>query len=143
MEGRLVYFSGTPCQIAGLKSFLIRDYDNLITQDVICHGVPSPLVWQKYLEYKTKGLKPANVNFRDKSYSWENFAFRIDNKDNKLLPGMTAFVEINTQEKDNVKTLDNITLQYRPDDILMDKVIYPENKKLNNVLKKYFGQNHK
>ena len=81
-QGRLVYFTGTPCQIAGLKSFLIRDYENLITQDIICHGVPSPLVWQKYLEYKSKGLKPANVNFRDKSYSWENFAFRIDNKDN-------------------------------------------------------------
>lgn len=60
-----------------------------------------------------------------------NVIIKIDNKDNKLLPGMTAFVEINTQEKDNVKTLDNITLQYRPDDILMDKVIYPENKKLN------------
>ena len=60
-----------------------------------------------------------------------NVIIKIDNKDNKLLPGMTAFVEINTQEKDNVKTLDNITLQYRPDDILIDKVIYPENKKLN------------
>ena len=45
-------------------------------------------------------------------------------------PGMTAFVEINTQEKDNVPTLDNITLQYRPDEAILDKVIYQENKKL-------------
>ncbi len=56
---------------------------------------------------------------------------KIDNKDNKLLPGMTAFVEINTQEKDNVKILDNITLQFKPDDILRDKVIYPEDSRLS------------
>ena len=85
MQGRLVYFSGTPCQIAGLKSFLIRDYENLITQDVICHGVPSPLVWQKYLEYKSKGLKPANVNFRDKSTGWKNYSFSIDDYSTKHL----------------------------------------------------------
>lgn len=56
---------------------------------------------------------------------------KIDNKDNKLLPGMTAFVEINTQEKDDVKILDNITLQFKPEDILMDKIVFPEDKKLS------------
>lgn len=55
---------------------------------------------------------------------------KIDNKDNKLLPGMTAFVEINTQEKNDVKILDNITLQFKPEDVLRDKVIYPENSRL-------------
>lgn len=59
-----------------------------------------------------------------------NVIIKIDNKDNKLLPGMTAFVEINTIEKDNVLSLKNTTLRYRPDDFPEDKVIYPENKKL-------------
>ena len=81
-EGRLVYFSGTPCQVAGLKSFLLRDYDNLITQDVICHGVPSPLVWAKYLAYKTNGIRPANVSFRDKTTGWRNSSFKIECNEN-------------------------------------------------------------
>jgi coenzyme F420-reducing hydrogenase beta subunit len=49
MSGRKVLFTGTPCQIAGLKAFLQKDYDNLLTVDLVCHGVPSPLVWKKYL----------------------------------------------------------------------------------------------
>lgn len=55
---------------------------------------------------------------------------KIDNKDNKLLPGMTAFVEVNTQERNDVKILDNITLQFKPEDALRDKIIYPENRRL-------------
>jgi coenzyme F420-reducing hydrogenase beta subunit len=47
--GRVVMFSGVPCQIAGLKGFLQKDYDNLVTVDLVCHGVPSPKVWQRYL----------------------------------------------------------------------------------------------
>jgi len=50
LAGRKVLFSGTPCQIAGLKAFLQKDYDNLLTVDLICHGVPSPLVWKRYLD---------------------------------------------------------------------------------------------
>ena len=49
-EGRKVLFSGTPCQIAGLKNYLRKDYDNLITVDFICHGVPSPGVFRTYLQ---------------------------------------------------------------------------------------------
>lgn len=48
-SGKLVLFTGTPCQVAGLKSFLGKNYDNLITADLICHGVPSPKVFQKYI----------------------------------------------------------------------------------------------
>ena len=48
-QGKLVLFTGTPCQIEGLYSYLGKEYDNLITVDVICHGVPSPLAWKKYL----------------------------------------------------------------------------------------------
>lgn len=46
--GRLVLFSGTPCQISGLKRFLQKDYDNLLSVDFVCHGVPSPAVWARY-----------------------------------------------------------------------------------------------
>lgn len=47
--GRYVLFSGTPCQIKGLKRYLRKDYEKLITVDVACHGVPSPMVWSKYV----------------------------------------------------------------------------------------------
>ena len=85
-QNRLVYFSGTHCQISGLKNFLRKDYPNLITQDLICHGVPSPLIWEKYVEYKSKNykLKPANIFFRDKSLGWFLFSIKIDyGKDHK------------------------------------------------------------
>lgn len=71
-EGRKVLFSGTPCQIAGLRSFLRKDYDNLLTIDLICHGVASPKLFQKYIEWlgiETKG-KILYYNFRDKSGGW-------------------------------------------------------------------------
>lgn len=47
---KLVYFSGTSCQIDGLLSFLKKDYDNLICQNIVCHGVPYPKVWKHYLK---------------------------------------------------------------------------------------------
>lgn len=49
-NGRKVMFVGTSCQIAGLKRFLRKEYDNLLAVDFICHGVPSPRIWRKYLE---------------------------------------------------------------------------------------------
>lgn len=74
--GRMVLFTGTACQIAGLKSFLKRDYENLFTQDLICHGVPSPLVWKKYVELRrlegNSTIK--SISFRDKHYSWVFFS---------------------------------------------------------------------
>ena len=48
-SGRNVLFSGTGCQVAGLRSFLGKDFDNLITVDIVCHGVPSPKLFEKYL----------------------------------------------------------------------------------------------
>ncbi len=62
-EGREVLFSGTPCQIAGLKGYLNKEYDNLLTVDFVCHGVPSPGAWKKYLEEKSRALSaPAGKN---------------------------------------------------------------------------------
>lgn len=48
-QGREVLFTGSPCQIAGLRKFLRKDYPNLLTVDFLCHGVPSPGVWRRYL----------------------------------------------------------------------------------------------
>lgn len=91
-QGRMVLFSGTPCQIAGLKRYLRKDYVNLQTIDVACHGVPSPLVWQEYLREmcakRTIGEKSVSVSlndlsdiadiaFRDKTMGWKKYGFRI------------------------------------------------------------------
>jgi len=77
-EGRCVLFSGTPCQIAGLKMFLGKSYSNLMTCDFICHGVPSPGVWQDYVKHREEkaGAKAVQVHFRDKANGWlESFFF--------------------------------------------------------------------
>lgn len=77
-DGRPVLFTGTPCQISGLKTYLGRDYDNLISQDIICHGSPSPKIWQKYLDYCKKGTSEVDsVCFRDKAKGWNNYSVLI------------------------------------------------------------------
>ena len=91
-NGRKVLFSGTPCQIAGLKKFLRKDYEKLLTVEVVCHGVPSPMVWRDYLDYKRteraagKNTVPSSLNelpviagisFRDKTNGWKKFGFKI------------------------------------------------------------------
>ena len=76
-NSKVVLFSGTPCQIYGLKAFLNKDYSNLYTVDVLCHGVPSPLVFKKYLEEK-KCLPDSDVNFRDKTLGWTNYNFTFE-----------------------------------------------------------------
>ena len=75
LAGKHVLFSGTGCQVNGLKSFLGKDYDNLLCVDVICHGTPSPALWKKYAEYQEKknGGKLMGINFRCKDDSWTDF----------------------------------------------------------------------
>lgn len=76
-EGKLVYFSGAPCQIKGLYAFLDKKiYPNLLTQDLICHGVPSPRVFEEYLAFKSSSDEPS-VSFRDKKYGWHYFSMKI------------------------------------------------------------------
>ena len=76
LSGRKVLYSGTPCQIAGLKNYLRKDYQNLLTIDIVCHGVPSPLVWEKYLESVT--IKPVTcISFRDKRDGWKGYKVKI------------------------------------------------------------------
>lgn len=79
-QGKLVLFSGTPCQIAGLNSFLKKKHDNLITQEVACHGVPSPVVWQKYLESIHNKSQIRNVSFRSKTTGWKQYSIVLEYK---------------------------------------------------------------
>ncbi len=75
--GRVVLFTGVPCQVAGLKDFLRKPYTNLYTVDLICHGVPSPLFWEKYLDHcRIDSARPTQVSFRDKATGWKRFSVR-------------------------------------------------------------------
>ena len=91
-QGRKVLFSGSPCQIKGLKLFLRKNYDNLIAVDFICHGVPSPKVWREYLKETIARKSGKNsvlpypipckigidtVDFRSKSTGWKKFSFAL------------------------------------------------------------------
>ena len=94
-DGRKVLFSGTPCQVAGLHRYLRKDYDNLLTVDIVCHGVPSPLVWRKYVEAlqsRPKGVAGKNtvlssslnvipvitgIEFRNKLNGWKKYGFVV------------------------------------------------------------------
>ncbi|MBQ8839875.1 MAG: polysaccharide pyruvyl transferase family protein [Clostridia bacterium] len=69
--GKSVLFSGTPCQIGGLYSFLGKDYDNLYTVDVVCHGTPSQLAYSRYVSEKAQGMPIKKMDFREKaSWGW-------------------------------------------------------------------------
>lgn len=82
-QGRKVMFTGTPCQLAGLGLFLNHDYGpQLLKVDVVCHGVPSPLVWTDYLRYVSENNQSnvsdiTDISFRDKRNGWEKYGCRI------------------------------------------------------------------
>lgn len=78
-QNRLVLFTGTPCEIGGLKAYLKKDYKNLICQDVVCHGSPSPKVWQKYIEFREKNAnsKIASASLRHKRFGWRTFSVQL------------------------------------------------------------------
>ena len=89
IDKKIILFVGTPCQVAGLKSYLKKDYENLICIDLFCHGVPSPKLFDKYvkeLEEKHND-KLLNYNFRDKSTGWDNYSNKatFKNKECKQL----------------------------------------------------------
>ncbi len=91
-DGREVLFTGTPCQISALKRFLGKDFSNLTTVDVVCHGVPSPGIWEKYVRSWKNALSHSlttslsrqqqeilqdctleKVSFRSKDQGWKNY----------------------------------------------------------------------
>lgn len=81
-DGQYVLFSGTPCQIGGLRTFLGKDYERLVLVDLICHGVPSPAVWSRYIDYRSKtdasGAAPVFINLRSKETGWPGYSVRFD-----------------------------------------------------------------
>lgn len=78
-SGRKVMFCGTGCQNMALRSFLRKEYDNLLTVDFICHGVPSPKVWRQHLgEITSDGDKIESISFRDKRTGWSHYSFTLD-----------------------------------------------------------------
>lgn len=82
-DGTKVLYSGTPCQIAGLYSCCNKNTDLLYTCDIICHGVPSPMVWEEYVSLRecVAQSKAKSVSFRDKSFSWSGYSLKIDFED--------------------------------------------------------------
>ena len=110
--GRLVLYVGTPCQIHALKLFLSKDYDNLIAIDFVCHGVPSPVIWKKYLDSLTsQSLTKRNkhnkqifynniekIQFRNKKNGWLQFSFYLQGR----LKGLNSkHIELNENFKKN------------------------------------------
>ena len=79
-SNRTVLFTGTPCQVSGLYNYLGKDYDNLFTQDLICHGVCSPVVLRKYLKEKevNQGAKIHTVCLRNKDNGWRDYSVRLE-----------------------------------------------------------------
>ena len=89
---KYVLYSGTSCQIEGLKHFLKKDYENLYTIDLVCHGVPSQKLFKKYIKYLEDKYKSKiiNYNFRDKSKKGWGLNIRID-----LENGKSKFISAN------------------------------------------------
>ncbi|MBR2240739.1 MAG: Coenzyme F420 hydrogenase/dehydrogenase, beta subunit C-terminal domain [Clostridia bacterium] len=88
-NGKLVLFSGTPCQVYGLKSFLRKEYDNLITMDLVCHGVPSKKLWNSYKFYQEKKYKSKikQAFFRNKTYGYHSATMRLVFENGKQYDG--------------------------------------------------------
>ena len=79
-QGRMVLFSGTPCQVAALYSVLGKaEYSNLFTVDIVCHGTPSVKIFEKYTREmeNSKGIFFESVNFRDKSSGWGGYSLLL------------------------------------------------------------------
>lgn len=87
VEEKIVLFSGTPCQVAGLYSFLgNRNYKNLFTVDIVCHGVPSPQIFEEYKNYMTKKYhsKINDIYFRNKKPGWLVFGMKMNFENGKI-----------------------------------------------------------
>lgn len=87
-QDRYVLFSGTPCQVGGLLAYLGKDYEKLVLVDLICHGVPSPKLWQHYIDYRSIqdacGQKPCAINLRSKETGWPGYSIRFTYPDGQV-----------------------------------------------------------
>lgn len=99
-QGCQILFSGTPCEVAGLLSFLHKSYDNLFCCDLICHGVPSPKLFDCYVKHiESKHERLVDFTFRDKTKGWKKYGIRQKMEGGKSRyvsasahPYMTAFL---------------------------------------------------
>jgi len=91
-KGKMVLFCGTPCQVGGIKAYLGIEYPNLYTVDFICHGVPSPTAWKKYLEFREKeaGTIAKDISFRSKIMGWKKYSLEIYFQDDKKYSGIVG-----------------------------------------------------
>lgn len=107
-QGRKVLFTGTACQIAALHNFLQKDYEQLITVDVICHGVPSPAVWKHYL-FNVQKLSANNISgitFRNKKEGWRKYHVVV-----KLASGKLAVDQFHRENSYMNCFLENLSLR--------------------------------
>ena len=85
IKERKILFVGTPCQVGGLKAFIKNDYNNLICIDLVCHGVPSPKLFKKYIEeLENENGNLLNYNFRDNSTGWDTYSNTATFKDKTI-----------------------------------------------------------
>lgn len=104
-EGREVLFSGTPCQVSGLIRFLRKNYDNLLTIEVVCHGVPSPKIWREYLSsLRLKNI--GSISHKDKTTGWREYSFTIKDVNHKIV-----FTEKAKDNKYMMAFIRNLTLR--------------------------------
>ncbi|MGE9965390.1 Coenzyme F420 hydrogenase/dehydrogenase, beta subunit C-terminal domain [Fusicatenibacter saccharivorans] len=104
---RKVLFTGTACQIAGLKNYLSAEYENLYTVDVLCHGAPSPKIWRMYLDDKKEQYQASinKVEFRNKDDGWKNYFISI------AFSNMERFYTHYYKDKFTRMFLDNLDLR--------------------------------
>lgn len=113
-EGISVLFTGTPCQVAGLKYYLQKEYQNLTTIDLICHGVPSPKIWKDYLsEMINQHKRPIEkICFRNKVTGWKNYHFVINFADSAVEGNQTTDIICHHQDNLYMRLfLDNYILR--------------------------------
>jgi len=89
IAGYKIIFFGMTCQVEGLLAYLGREYNTLYCVDLICMGIPSPIVWDKYLQAYHDRTNIRRINFKDKSRGWHRFSFYLENKDgsSESVPG--------------------------------------------------------
>lgn len=104
-KDRTVLFSGTPCQISGLNLFLRKKFENLLTVEVACHGVPSPKIWREYL--KSMKLKDiGSISYKDKVSGWRDYSFSVRDSNGGLI-----YSEKASDNKYMIAFLRNLTIR--------------------------------
>lgn len=96
-EGKIVLFCGNPCQVAALKKYLNKEYENLFLVELICHGVPSPKIFQRYIKYLEKkyNKKIINFEFRNKKNGWKNATIKVTFDDNTTIDELGKYNNFN------------------------------------------------